>query len=69
MLTTSGHFHTRTLYDTIGEIGTDRVLFSVDYPYESAVREFMSGLSSLDGVMLGHHGRSSVRDSLGWRDG
>lgn len=34
-LTTSGHFHTKGLLDAISEIGVDRVLFSVDYPYES----------------------------------
>lgn len=33
--TTSGHFHTRTLYNSISEIGVDRVMFSADYPYES----------------------------------
>lgn len=35
MLTTSGHFHSRTLFDTISEVGADRVLFSVDFPYEA----------------------------------
>lgn len=34
-LTTGGHFHTKALYDTISEIGSDRVLFSVGYPYET----------------------------------
>lgn len=34
-LTTSGHFHTKGLLDAVSEIGVDRVLFSVDYPYES----------------------------------
>lgn len=34
-ITTSGHFHTVGLHSAIAEIGTDRVLFSVDYPYES----------------------------------
>lgn len=34
-LTTSGHFHTPALRNAIDEIGSDRVLFSVDYPYES----------------------------------
>jgi predicted TIM-barrel fold metal-dependent hydrolase len=34
ILTTSGHFHTRTLLNAIGEIGSDRLLFSIDYPYE-----------------------------------
>jgi gamma-resorcylate decarboxylase len=33
-VTTSGHFHTRTLFNTISEIGVDRVLFAADYPYE-----------------------------------
>ena len=35
LITTSGHFHTRTLECAIGEIGSDRVMFSVDYPYET----------------------------------
>lgn len=34
-VTTSGHFHTKGLLNTISEIGVDRVLFSADYPYES----------------------------------
>lgn len=34
-LTTSGHFHTKGLLDAISEIGVDRTLFSVDYPYEN----------------------------------
>lgn len=33
-ITTSGHFSTRTLKYVVEEIGADRVLFSVDYPYE-----------------------------------
>jgi gamma-resorcylate decarboxylase len=33
-ITTSGHFHTRPLLETIEELGPNRVLFSVDYPYE-----------------------------------
>lgn len=35
-LTTSGHFHTRALVHAISELGADRVMFSVDYPYERA---------------------------------
>ena len=35
LVTTSGHFHTRTLESTIAEIGVDRVMFSTDYPFES----------------------------------
>lgn len=34
-ITTSGNFHTTTLNGVIAEMGIDRVMFSVDYPYES----------------------------------
>ncbi len=33
-LTTSGHFSTPALLDAIAEIGVNRVMFSVDYPFE-----------------------------------
>ena len=33
-VTTSGNFHTATLNAAIAELGADRVLFSVDYPFE-----------------------------------
>jgi gamma-resorcylate decarboxylase len=33
--TTSGHFHSRSLFNTIAELGVDRVMFSTDYPYET----------------------------------
>ncbi len=33
-ITTSGHFHTKQLRQAIAQIGAERVLFSVDYPYE-----------------------------------
>jgi 2,3-dihydroxybenzoate decarboxylase len=34
-ITTSGHFSTLTLEYCIAEIGADRLLFSIDYPFES----------------------------------
>ncbi|MGK4585782.1 amidohydrolase family protein [Kitasatospora sp. HPMI-4] len=34
-VTTSGNFHTQTLNATMAEMGSDRVLYSSDYPYES----------------------------------
>jgi 2,3-dihydroxybenzoate decarboxylase len=34
-LTTSGHFSTLTLKYLAGYVGADRILFSVDYPYET----------------------------------
>ncbi|MEQ1730117.1 MAG: amidohydrolase family protein [Vicinamibacterales bacterium] len=33
-LTTSGQFRTAALIDTISEVGSERVLFSIDYPFE-----------------------------------
>src|SRR5438874_1127869 len=36
-LTTSGNFWTKTLRAAIAEIGLDRVMFSVDYPFEDTV--------------------------------
>ena len=34
-ITTSGHFSSATLQYCIHQVGADRILFSVDYPYES----------------------------------
>ena len=36
-VTTSGNFRTQALTDVILEIGADRILYSVDYPYEDVV--------------------------------
>ena len=36
-ITTSGNFRSQSLTDVVLEIGADRVLYSVDYPYEDAV--------------------------------
>lgn len=33
-ITTSGHFHTKPLLEAIEQIGAERIMFSVDYPYE-----------------------------------
>jgi 2,3-dihydroxybenzoate decarboxylase len=33
-ITTSGNFRTQALTDVILEVGADRVLYSVDYPFE-----------------------------------
>ena len=33
-LTASGHFHTKPFLEAVEQVGEDRVLFSVDYPYE-----------------------------------
>lgn len=36
-ITTSGNFRTQSLIDAMLEIGSDRILFSVDYPFEDTV--------------------------------
>ena len=36
-ITTSGNFRTQALTDVILEVGVDRVLYSVDYPFEDVV--------------------------------
>jgi 2,3-dihydroxybenzoate decarboxylase len=35
-ITTSGNFRTQALLNVMSEVGSDRILFSTDYPYESA---------------------------------
>jgi len=45
-VTTSGQFCTQSLMETINWIGSDRVMFSVDYPFES----FAAGATWFDGV-------------------
>ena len=56
-LTTSGNFRTPTLLDAIAEVGVDRILFSVDYPFEElsdAVEWFKgSGISESDRLKIG----------------
>jgi 2,3-dihydroxybenzoate decarboxylase len=36
-ITTSGNFRTQTLIDAMLEMGSDRILFSVDYPFEETI--------------------------------
>ncbi len=56
-LTTSGNFRTPTLLDAIAEVGVDRILFSVDYPFEElsdAVEWFKgAGISEADRSKIG----------------
>ncbi len=56
-LTTSGNFHDETLHFTIDRVGIDRVLFSVDYPFETTedgvVRIDNADLSEADRVQIG----------------
>jgi gamma-resorcylate decarboxylase len=57
-VTTSGNFRTQTLNATMAEMGSDRVLFSSDYPYES-MREAAdwfdnAAISENDRVKIGY---------------
>ena len=57
-LTTSGNFRTPTLVDAIAEVGSDRILFSVDFPFEdtSEAAEWFDNvnLSEADRRAIGH---------------
>jgi 2,3-dihydroxybenzoate decarboxylase len=56
-LTTSGNFHDETLHYTIQRVGIDRVMFSVDYPFEAteegAVWFDNANLTEADRVQIG----------------
>lgn len=56
-LTTSGNFHTQTLIDAILEIGSDRILFSTDWPFENvdhaAVWFDAASISEADRLKIG----------------
>jgi predicted TIM-barrel fold metal-dependent hydrolase len=65
-ITTSGNFHTPTLNNVIDEVGIDRVMFSVDYPYES-MSEGADWFDNcpLDGEARLKVGRSNAQRLLG----
>jgi len=47
-LTTSGHFSTRTLLGAMAELSSDRIMFSVDYPYEDGLLEGSTWMDACD---------------------
>jgi gamma-resorcylate decarboxylase len=55
-VTTSGHFSTPALIDTLAEIGTDRVMFSVDYPFE----DFSDAADWFDAVEISETDRHKI---------
>lgn len=55
-LTTSGHFHSKALRDTISEIGVDRVMFSVDSPYE----EIAAGVTWFDNADISDNDKQKI---------
>jgi gamma-resorcylate decarboxylase len=54
--TTSGHFHTKSMLNCIGEMGVDRVMFSVDYPYE----EIRSAATWFDTALVSENDRIKI---------
>jgi predicted TIM-barrel fold metal-dependent hydrolase len=57
-ITTSGNFRTQALTDVILEVGADRVLYSVDYPFEDMVeaKDWLDGaaISDADRMKIAH---------------
>ena len=54
--TTSGHFHTPSLVATIEQMGADRVMFAVDYPFE----RLQDGSAWLDRAAIGDADRLKI---------
>jgi predicted TIM-barrel fold metal-dependent hydrolase len=55
-LTTSGNFHTQSLIGAILEVGADRMLFAVDYPFE----ESSEAASWFDNAPIGEGNRRLI---------
>jgi predicted TIM-barrel fold metal-dependent hydrolase len=56
LITTSGNFRTPTLVDAIEEVGAERILLSVDYPFEDLVE----GASWLDSAEISDAQRRQI---------
>jgi 2,3-dihydroxybenzoate decarboxylase len=55
-LTTSGHFSIPALIDAVAEIGAERVMFSVDYPFE----DFSDAADWFDHAEIGEADRRKI---------
>jgi gamma-resorcylate decarboxylase len=55
-LTVSGNFRTPTLFDAMTEVSTDRIMFSVDYPFEKTVE----ACSWFDGLHINERDRRKM---------
>ena len=55
-VTTSGSFRTQALLSTLSEIGSDRVLFSTDYPFE----EISEAASWFDSASIAENDREKI---------
>jgi predicted TIM-barrel fold metal-dependent hydrolase len=68
-LTTSGNFHTPSLVGAIEQVGVERVLFAVDYPFEKTedAAAWFDSVSISEGDRQ-RIGRSNAQALLGWAD-
>jgi 2,3-dihydroxybenzoate decarboxylase len=55
-VTTSGNFRTPSLLSTMLEISSDRILYAVDYPFES----FEEGAHWFDNCEISEHDRKKI---------
>lgn len=55
-ITTSGHFSTTTLNFCLAEVSSDRILFSVDYPFET----FQDACNWFDNMELNTRDRAKI---------
>jgi 2,3-dihydroxybenzoate decarboxylase len=65
-ITTAGNFRTQALLNTMSEVSSDRILFSTDYPYESAeeAAEWFDNcpISEPDRVKIGRENAAKLFD-------
>ncbi|MGR6977506.1 amidohydrolase family protein [Mycobacteroides abscessus] len=54
--TTAGHFHTKSLHNTMLELGVDRTMFSIDYPYE----DIQQGSEWFDNALISENDRVKI---------
>lgn len=63
-ITTSGHFSTTTLNFCVNEVGSDRILFSVDYPFEHFNEAYdwfdNTEMSTSDRIKIGRENAKSL---------
>ena len=55
-LTTAGNFRTQTLLNAMLEVGSDRILFSIDYPFQEICR----GTAWLENASISDADRNNV---------
>jgi 2,3-dihydroxybenzoate decarboxylase len=62
-ITTSGNFRTQTLTEVMLEVGADRILYSVDYPFEDTAL----AASWFDHAAISESDRSKIARTNAWQ--